>query len=103
MDEKKIQEIFADEAFVNSVAQMETAEEVQAALQSKGLELTVADVEKVRDVLLSQSQDGELSDSDLSEVSGGFLSLALIGCIASCIGATAGLASMVHTVTNRRW
>lgn len=104
MDEKKIQEIFADEAFVNAVTQMETAEEVQAALQEKGLELTVADVEKIREAVMAQAEDGELSDGDLGEVSGGFaITAALIGCIASCIGAAAGVTSMVHNVTNRRW
>ena len=103
MDEKKVQEIFSDEAFVGSLMAMESAEEVQAAVKAKGLDLTVGDIERIKAQLVSGKSD-ELSSDDLDNVAGGFaITLALVGCIASCIGATASVGSFVHLVTRRRW
>jgi len=41
MNEQKIKNVFADEEFVVSIMNMETAEEVQAALAEKEIEISV--------------------------------------------------------------
>ena len=44
MNIEKIKEIFADEAFVKGLFELETAAEVQAALKEKGAELTEEEI-----------------------------------------------------------
>ena len=103
MDEKKVQEIFSDEAFVSSLMEMETAEQVQAAVKAKGLDLSIADIEKVKAQLVSGKTD-ELSADELEDVAGGFaITFAVVGCIAGCIGATASVGSFIHRITRARW
>ena len=103
MYEKKVQEIFSDEAFVNSLLAMDSPEEVQTAVKAKGLDLSIGDIEKVKAQLVSGKTD-ELSADDLEGVAGGFaITLALVGCIATCIGATATVGGFIHTITRSRW
>ncbi|NPV91234.1 MAG: Nif11-like leader peptide family natural product precursor [Firmicutes bacterium] len=70
-DQAKIQEVFSDEAFVKNLLVMETPEEVQEALQKKGVDLTVEDIVKIRDLIAKKQNAGELSDEDLEGVAGG--------------------------------
>ena len=78
MDEKRMQEIFADEAFVKELLSLETPEAVQAALKEKGIELSREEVEEIGKALLkvveAVSENGELSMESLDEVAGGVLS-----------------------------
>ncbi|MBR3630632.1 MAG: hypothetical protein IKN55_09225 [Oscillospiraceae bacterium] len=88
MNEKmaQIKEVFSDEAFVQSVLQAGSAEEVQALLAGKGvemsldeIELTKKTVEAVADGEISTEQlsklaeGGELSEDELESVAGGFI------------------------------
>ncbi len=97
VNEQKIKEIFSDEVFVESLANMETAEDVQATLAEKGIELTVADINALR-VQLSNGEE-ELSEEDLENVSGG-VAIALLFSICGALFATG---TLVNNVTNRRW
>lgn len=102
MDEQKIKEVFSDEAFVSSLLEMETVEDVQTAVAAKGIDLSAGDIEALRAQLANSGE--ELSEEDLENVAGGFVITAgVVSAIAGCISALAGLASMTHTVTNRRW
>ena len=84
-NEEKLKELLADKDFTVSLLGMETPEQVQEALQAKGVELEIADIEAVRKLLETPSE-GELTDDALETVSGGSLTiLAAIG-IASLIG-----------------
>ena len=67
MDEKKLQELFSNEAFVNSLLEMDTAQEVQAALQEKGISLTLEEIEAIR----KQLQSGAVAEQELDNVAGG--------------------------------
>jgi len=69
MDEKRIGEIFSDKVFVENLLEMDTPEEVQAALKEKGIEFTEEDVIHFRDVLLTKMAEN-LPD-ELDCVSGG--------------------------------
>ena len=71
MNEALINEIFSDEAFLKSLSEMETAEEVQAALKEKGLDLSIDDILKIQKTLTSQ-ENGELSEDEMENVAGGF-------------------------------
>ena len=122
MNIEKIKEIFADEAFVKGLFELETAAEVQAALQAKGLELTEEDILGIREMLLkvadgeisvkqleqwaTQAERGELSEELLEQVSGGSvlgtIGLALIG--AACVAAFAiATDDLIYEYTGRHW
>ena len=122
MNMEKIKEIFADEAFIKGLFELETAAEVQAALQAKGLELTEEDILGIREMLLkvadgdisvmqfdqwaTQAERGELSEELLEQVSGGSvlgtIGLALIG--AACVAAFAiATDDLIYECTGRHW
>ena len=122
MNMEKIKEIFADEAFIKGLFELETAAEVQAALQAKGLELTEEDILGIREMLLkvadgeisvkqleqwaTQAERGELSEELLEQVSGGSvlgtIGLALIG--AACVAAFAiATDDLIYEYTGRHW
>ena len=119
---EKIKEIFADEAFIKGLFELETAAEVQAALQAKGLALTEEDILGIREMLLkvadgeisvkqleqwaTQAERGELSEELLEQVSGGSvlgtIGLALIG--AACVAAFAiATDDLIYECTGRHW
>ena len=101
MNELKIKEIFSDQTFVESLMEMENAEDVQAAIADKGIELTLNDIEALRTQLSNTSE--ELSEDDLENVAGGFAISATVIAIGSCCAATFSVGSMVNNLTNRRW
>ena len=82
---------------------METAEEVQAALKEKGLDLSIDDILKIQKTLTSQ-ENGELSEDEMENVAGGFaITAGIVSAIACVIGATASGGTFVHTFTRGRW
>lgn len=69
---KKLQEVFADEAFAEKIFALETAEEVQTALKEKGLELSAQEIGDIRDALVNQTESGEeLDPEQLKKAAGG--------------------------------
>lgn len=84
-NEATIQAVFQDEAFVRGLFEMETPQEVQAALRGRNVELTVDEIKQVRDLAVKRMNSGEsLSDADLENVTGGLatavgLALGLLG------------------------
>lgn len=62
----KIQEVFSNEEFVMSLLEMETAEEVQAAVDAQGIELTLEEINEIRNHIM-----GTLTLDDLDNVAGG--------------------------------
>ena len=122
MNIEKIKEIFADEAFVKGLFELETAAEVQTALKEKGIELTEEEIFAIREMLLkvadgeisvkqleqwaTQAERGELSEELLEQVSGGSvlgtIGLALIG--AACVAAFAiATDDLIYECTGRHW
>ena len=69
MDEKELHEIFSDEAFVRSLFELSSVNEVQAALREKGLELSLKELEAVKQRL--NAQNGEMAEEELANVAGG--------------------------------
>jgi hypothetical protein len=109
MDEQKIKELFADEAYVSSLLALDTAEEVQASLAEKGLDISTTEITRILNSLQNYSEsDRELSEADLETVSGGLVGVALLffGLIMGIIGVgtTAGMLTMDDSsCSRRRW
>lgn len=100
MNDQQIKDLFSDQAFMNSILEMETAEEVQAALKEKGLDLSLEEIGVIRESL--NSENGELSEDELENVSGGSITVGIIIGVAAICGA-ATLAKGVSDWTRRRW
>lgn len=104
--EEKLKELLADKEFATALLNMESAEQVQQALQEKGVELEIADIEAVRK-LLDSPAEGELTDDALETVSGGSLTImAAIGIASIITGAVTGtitLGNKVNSWTRSRW
>ena len=107
----KVKEIFADKDFVAKVMEMETAEEVQAAVKEKGVELSLDEITAAREQLIKMQENGEeLDDSQLEQVAGGFAiagTLFLIGMgvlVGGSIGVGIGAAVRENRESRgRRW
>ena len=80
MDKQKLQEVFSDKAYVESIAKM-SAEDAAKSFCEKGVDVTADDLMKVHDFIIAHQeeiQNGELSEEALTEVSGGSAKDALI-------------------------
>ena len=69
-NEIALKKALEDEAFVKELVEMENPEEVQAALNAKGAEITVDEVKAIAKSL-SQQAEGELDEDALEDVAGG--------------------------------
>ncbi len=108
MNEATIREVFSDENFVKGLFQMETPEQVQQALQQKDITLSVAEIVKVRELLLKRMETGaELSEEELESVTGGSATviLAALFMVGIGLGATSlvGIGLCTDYFTNGRW
>lgn len=73
MNKAKLNEIFSDKAYVESIVKM-SAEDAAKSLREKGVEVTADDLMKVRDFAVAhkeQLQNGELDENALAGVAGG--------------------------------
>ena len=123
MNIEKMKEVFADEAFVKGLFELETAAEVQAALKEKGVELSEDEILGIRELFLKveggeisaeqlekwveQAESGELSEELLEQVSGGISTLvaAAVVVFLARVGAAAAVAGVIygtaHAIKNR--
>ena len=69
MDENKFKEAFADEAFMKNLLELDEPEDVISAFKAKGIELSIDDVMRMRDVIAAVSEGKELDE--LEDVAGG--------------------------------
>ena len=67
-----LEKVLADEEFVKGLAEMETPEEVRDALNAKGADITVEEVQQIAKSLAAQAE-GELDGDALEDVAGGTL------------------------------
>lgn len=96
MNEQKIKEVFADEAFVASILEMESPEEVQKALSEKGLELNLEEIHAIQNAL--STTEGELCEDELENVAGG-ISPSVINIIRPMVPQM----PIVRPLPRRRW
>ena len=62
MDENKIKEVVADEAFMKNLFELDESDDVISAFKAKGIELSVDDVMQMRDVIKATSEGDDLED-----------------------------------------
>ena len=115
MEETRVKQVFSDEEFVKGLFQLDTPEEVQTALAGKGIDLSVPDIIKIKDLLQHKIQSGEeLSEEDLEGVTGGVLVMSTLAglCLAAGIvgffavastGILVGSAWGCDSLTNHKW
>ena len=73
MEKEQLKTIMTPE-FMQELMDLETAEDVQKAMEQKGISLSIPEINKLQSMLESKaSGEGELSESDLEEVAGGGL------------------------------
>ena len=80
MDKEKLTEIFSDKEFVKSFFEPKNEEEVQKVLKEKGIDLSLQEIQKIREILI-QKKNGELSDEELEAVSGGGFGDSFLKCL----------------------
>ena len=79
MNEERIKEVFSDEEFVKELFSKETPEEAKALLEEKDIDFSVEDLIKLREIIIAKmeqqasSEEGELGEDELKDVSGGTL------------------------------
>ena len=79
MNEERIKEVFSDEEFVKELFSKETPEEAKALLEEKDIDFSVEDLIKLREIIIAKmeqqasSEEGELDEDELKDVSGGTL------------------------------
>ena len=101
MDEAKIKEVFSDEAFVNSLMELENVEDVQKALSEKGLDFSPEEIEAIRKGLVGE--DEELGEDDLENVAGG-VSVETIGNIVDIVSGIGSLVDIIgRSISRHRW
>ena len=124
MNIEKLKEVFSDEAFAKSLFELESAAEVQAALQDKGVELSEEEILSVRDVLAKvesgeisaeqleqwtkQVESDELPEELLEQVAGGSLMVAGLVILGICgavalVGLADSIDGIVESLTGRHW
>ena len=104
MDQEKIKEVLQDKDFVNQLVAMDKPEDVQAALDERGVELTLDEIKQIGETIrkvqsgeISQEQaqkaaDGELSEDELEGVSGGIVGILIAsGIFCAAAGTTLGI------------
>lgn len=103
MDQEKILAAVEDQAFLEKIIAMDSVEDVQAAFKKdKGIDITVEDLEAIQKVV-EEKMEGELSEDDLENVSGGIAISAAIAIGTAVVGGIVSLGNAVNNWTRRRW
>lgn len=122
MDLIKVKEVFSDQEFVKELFDLDEPLDVQKALREKDVEVSIEEIETMRDVIvryqndqltdqekklleMSEKNDDELSDDLLESVSGGSLTVATlfaIYCIGTALIVGSSTAGVVHLTTRGR-
>lgn len=76
---EKLVELLKDEFVVKELFEKETAEDAQKFLASKGVELTLEEVNQIKEQFIKIAESGEeISDEELKQVAGGSLIVLLL-------------------------
>ncbi len=111
VNEATIRGVFSDENFVKGLFELETPREVQATLRQKDISLSVEEIVKIRELLAKRLETGaELSDEELESVTGGSVTVAIVGLLilagaATFTGAVSlgGIAYCTDYFTHGNW
>jgi lactobin A/cerein 7B family class IIb bacteriocin len=101
MNEAHIKELFENNEFVQSILELETPEEVQAALAKEDVDISLEEVQQIYNILANHTAgDQELTEEELESVNGGIIIAMILAFIAFlAIGTTA----ITMDAKRRRW
>jgi len=111
MNKERIKEIFSDKEFVTELINLEAAEDIQAWLKTKDIELDLDQIEKGKKIVAEKLAqfvagedvfDDEIGDEELDNVSGGAIALTFVIVQAIVVGVCTGVQE-VHELTRGRW
>ena len=72
MDEKRLEELFSDQKFVDALGAADKAEEVVRIFAENGVEMSTEEAEKFLEGCANGAQSGELNEDELDAVAGGW-------------------------------
>lgn len=101
-DDAKIKKVFSDKKFVESLLEMSSAKDVQAALAEKGVKLSEKEIIDVKNQL-AKGNGKELSQDQLDGVAGGVVISGTVLAVVACVSGVISLAGKVNEWTRRRW
>lgn len=91
---EKLRDLLNSETFANEIKNLKTVEELQVVLKQHGVEMTTDEIIELGGHLarkVGMDKNGELTEEDLENVSGGgLLALAALGIASICFGAYMG-------------
>ncbi|MEN1761413.1 MULTISPECIES: Nif11-like leader peptide family RiPP precursor [Anoxynatronum] len=100
------QKLEADEQLVEKLMQQETPEEVQALLKENDVNLTIEEINEIREAILKmldRMTEGELSEEDLEEVTGGIFFAYGVLALCGIFVALATGTTVTNMFTKGRW
>jgi ATP-dependent RNA circularization protein (DNA/RNA ligase family) len=98
---EKLNELLQDESIVRELVAKENAEDVQKFLADKGVEVSIEDINAIRDGVLARVENNdEMSDDQLEQVAGGGGYGDVIKFGVDCI---VKVGDCIHTLTRGRW
>lgn len=83
--QKKVNDLMANEVFAQKVSACETCEELAEMFNGEGLAVTAEEMETALEQISVANADGEISEGDLEDVSGGCI-ISGTAFLAWCIG-----------------
>ena len=103
---EKLTELLKDKAFAEEFFKQETAEDAQKFLASKGVDVTIDELNQLRDAIVARLDDSngdELSDDQLDNVAGGFAIAAAAAVIAAAAGVTSAGVAIFNSIKTWKW
>ena len=75
-NKEKLQQLMQDEEFLKKILVLETPEEVQGAFKENGVDISIEDLEKIKELIKkSMNENYELTEEELEEIIGGSVDL----------------------------
>ncbi len=103
---EKLTELLKDKAFVEEFFKQETAEDAQKFLAPKGVDVTIDELNQLRDAVVARLDDSngdELSDDQLDNVAGGIAVTTIAGIVAGIAGATTFGVALFDKIKSWKW
>lgn len=102
MDKKftKVNELLAQESFLEKLETAETDEAVQKLFADNGVELTLDEIDQMCKESVAAHESGELSEESLDSVSGGVIGCFIVG--SAAIAFYAGYGYRTFTAKNKK-
>ena len=111
MDKERLKEIFSDKEFLTELISLEAAEDIQALLKTKGIELDLEQIEKGKKMVAEKLErfvagedvfEDEIVEDDLEKISGGSVTATFVVVQAIVVAVCLGVQE-VHELTRGRW